>query len=142
MGPLEERKGGDVARILGVQDEVHEQAKPLRLKVQGTDKTLSRGDHARSYRRRRAGPGPTIMVIGDSFTQGYFPLMLSQHAGRAIWIHHHECGFDWKMIDKFRPDEVWWAPTERFMLCDPGVAPIDFDKGRAMNAGLPASARP
>jgi alginate O-acetyltransferase complex protein AlgJ len=125
MGPLEERKGGDVARILGVQDDVSEKAQPLRLTLQGTDQTLSPGimpDHMVSTAR----PGPTIMVIGDSFTQGYFPLMLSQHGGRAIWIHHHECGFDWKLIDKFRPDEVWWAPTERFLLCDPGVAPIDF----------------
>ena len=126
MGPLEERKGGDVARILGVQDDVHEQAKSLRLTLGGTDQDLSSGimpDHMVVTGR----PGPTIMVIGDSFTQGYFPLMLSQHAGRAIWIHHHECGFDWKLIDKFRPDEVWWAPTERFLLCDPGVAPIDFE---------------
>jgi len=26
-------------------------------------------------------PGPTILVIGDSFTANYFPLMLSQHGG-------------------------------------------------------------
>ena len=52
--------------------------------------------------------------------------MLSQHGGRFIWIHHHECGFDWKLIDKLRPDEVWWAPTERFLICDPGVVPIGF----------------
>ena len=126
MGPPEERKGGDVARILGVQDEVHEQAKPLKLTLEGSDQNISAGimpDHVVDTGR----PGPTIMVIGDLFTQGYFPLMLSQHGGRAIWIHHHECGFDWRLIDKYRPDEVWWAPTERFLLCDIGVAPIGFD---------------
>jgi alginate O-acetyltransferase complex protein AlgJ len=126
IGPLEERRGGDVARILGVQDEVTEQANTLRLPVEGADEAISSGtmpDHIVATAR----PGPTIMVIGDSFTASYFPAMLSQHAGRAIWIHHHECGFDWKLIDKFRPDEVWWAPTERFLLCDPGVAPIDFE---------------
>jgi alginate O-acetyltransferase complex protein AlgJ len=126
MGPLEERKGGDVARMLGVQDDVSERAEPLKLRLQGTDENLSPGimpDHLVDTGR----PGPTIMVIGDSFTQGYFPLMLSQHGGRFIWIHHHECGFDWKLIDRFRPDEVWWAPTERFLICDPGVTPIDFE---------------
>jgi hypothetical protein len=126
MGPLEERKGGDIARLLGVQDDVHEQAKALRLTVQGTDQSLSAEimpDHIVATAR----PGPTILVIGDSFTHSYFPLMLSQHGGRAIFIHHHECGFDWKLIDKFRPDEVWWVPTERFLLCDPGVVPIDFE---------------
>lgn len=126
IGQLEERKGGDVARILGVQDDVHEQAEAFRLTVRGTDETLSPGimpDHIVATAR----PGPTILVIGDSFTQSYFPLMLSQHGGRAIWIHHQGCGFDWKLIDKFRPDEVWWVPTERFLLCDPGVVPIDFE---------------
>jgi alginate O-acetyltransferase complex protein AlgJ len=53
--------------------------------------------------------------------------MLSQHGGRAIWIHHHECGFDWKLIDKYRPDEVWWVPTERYLVCDPGVTPLNFE---------------
>ena len=75
MGPPEERKGGDVARILGVQDEVREKAKPLKLTLEGSDKNISAGimpDHVVDTGR----PGPTIMVIGDSFTQGYFPLML------------------------------------------------------------------
>lgn len=44
--------------------------------------------------------GPTVMVIGDSFTIGYFPLFLSQHVGRAVWFHHNYCGFDWAWIDK------------------------------------------
>jgi alginate O-acetyltransferase complex protein AlgJ len=126
MGPLEERKGGDVARILGVQDEVKEEAKALRLTVRGTDEAISSGimpDHVIDT----GAPGPTILVIGDSFTASYFPLMLSQHGGRAIWIHHHECGFDWKLIDKFRPDEVWWVPTERYLVCDPGVTPANFE---------------
>jgi alginate O-acetyltransferase complex protein AlgJ len=126
MGPLEEWKGGDVARILGVQDDVREKTQALALPLRGTDQLLSAqimGDHIVTTGR----PGPTIMVIGDSFTHSYFPLMLSQHGGRAIWIDHHRCGFDWKLIDKFRPDEVWWAPTERFLICDPGVAPIDFE---------------
>jgi alginate O-acetyltransferase complex protein AlgJ len=126
MGPLQELKGGDVARILGVQDDVSEKTRMLALPFRGSDENLSSGimpDHMVST----APPGPTIMVIGDSFTQGYFPLMLSQHGGRFIWIHHHECGFDWKLVDKFRPDEVWWTPTERFLICDPGVTPTGFD---------------
>jgi alginate O-acetyltransferase complex protein AlgJ len=130
LGPLEEREGGDVARILGVQDEVREKTETLALFLRGKDQALTEGpmpDHVITTGK----PGPTIMVIGDSFTAGYFPLLLSQHVGRAIWIHHHQCGFDWKLIDKFRPDEVWWAPTERFLICDLGAIPIDFEtKGR------------
>jgi len=125
LGPLEERKGGDVARILGVQDDVNEVTETLALPSPGKDEALSQDvmpDHVITTGK----PGPTVMVIGDSFTAGYFPLMLSQHTGRAIWIHHRQCGFDWKLIDRFHPDEVWWAPTERFLVCDPGVTPVNF----------------
>jgi alginate O-acetyltransferase complex protein AlgJ len=125
IGPRVERKGGDVARMLGVQDDVSEKAETLALASPGKDVALSQDvmpDHVITTGK----PSPTIMVIGDSFTAGYFPLMLAQHAGRAIWVHHHQCGFDWKLIDRFHPDEVWWAPTERFLVCDPGVRPIDF----------------
>ena len=125
LGPPEERKGGDVARILGVQDDVTEKAETLALPPPGKDEAFSQDvmpDHVITTGK----PGPTVMVIGDSFTASYFPLMLSQHVGRAIWVHHHQCGFDWKLIDRFRPDEVWWAPTERFLVCDPGVRPLDF----------------
>lgn len=125
IGPLAERKGGDVARILGVQDEVSELAESFVLPLRGVDRAFSTDvmpDHVVTTGRR----GPTILVIGDSFTTGYFPYMLSQHVGRAVWIHHHQCAFDWKKVDEFHPDEVWWAPTERFLVCDPGARPAHF----------------
>ncbi len=125
LGPPQVRKGGDVARILGVQDDVSEEAETFAIAQNGTNEALSEGgmpDHVITTGK----PGPTIMVIGDSFTAGYFPIMLSQHVGRAIWVHHHQCGFDWRLIDKLRPDEVWWAPTERFLVCDPGARPVGF----------------
>ena len=62
----------------------------------------------------------------DSFTTttAPFPPMLVEHVGRVVWQHHKSCGFDWKLIDRFQPDEVWWMPTERlFSLrhqCPPG----------------------
>ena len=43
--------------------------------------------------------------------------MLLQHAGRVIHLHHRWCGFDWKWIVQFHPDEVWWMPTERYLVC-------------------------
>ena len=125
IGPPVARKGGDLARVLGVQDEVSETAAELALPPEGKAEDLSDGpmaDHVLTSDR----PGPTIMVIGDSFTASYFPLMLMQHVGRAIWLNHRQCGFDWKWIDKFRPDEVWWVPTERFLICDESVRPLNF----------------
>ncbi len=125
IGPPAERRGGDVARIMGVEDEVTETVRELALPSGGTSRDLSPGpmpDWVLSSDR----PGPTIMVIGDSFTASYFPPMLLQHARRAIWLNHRECGFDWNWIDKFQPDEVWWVPTERFLICDEGVRPLNF----------------
>lgn len=125
LGPPRIIKGGDVARILGVQDDVSEEKETFALAEEGKDEALSEGvmpDHVIATGR----PGPTVMVIGDSFTANYFPLMLAQHVGRAIWVHHHECGFDWGLIDRLKPDEVWWAPTERFLVCDPHARPKDF----------------
>ena len=122
LGPPEVRKGGDIARMLGIQDDVSETSESFVLPQQGSDRALSDAvmpDHVVTTGRA----GPTVLVIGDSFTASYFPAMLSQHVGRAIWIHHHQCGFDWKLIDEFHPDEVWWAPTERFLVCDAGARP-------------------
>jgi alginate O-acetyltransferase complex protein AlgJ len=70
--------------------------------------------------------GPTIMVLGDSFTLNFFSPMLLPHVGRVLSLHHNWCGFDWKAIDHFRPDEVWWMPTERYFLCNVGSAPANF----------------
>ena len=70
--------------------------------------------------------GETIMIVGDSFTQYYFAPMLLTHVRRVVWQHHKFCGFDWKLIDRFQPDEVWWMPTEREFLCGPNVRPEGF----------------
>ena len=125
LGPPELRKGGDIARILGIEDEVSEMTEPLVLPARGEDRALTdtvMPDHVLTTGKS----GPTILVIGDSFTASYFPAMLAQNVGRAIWIHHHQCGFDWKLIDTFQPDEVWWAPTERFLVCDIEARPKGF----------------
>jgi len=125
IGPAAERKGGDVARIIGVEDEVSETVQELALPPRGKSEDLSPGPMP-DWALTSGRPGPTVMVIGDSFTASYFPPMLAEHVGRAIWLNHRECGFDWSMIEKFQPDEVWWVPTERFLICDEGVRPLNF----------------
>jgi alginate O-acetyltransferase complex protein AlgJ len=124
LGPLTSRKGGDLARMFGVQDSVSEQSEDLALPA-GT-KVLLSSDPFGGYVETSNKPGPTIMIIGDSFTGGDFATMAAQHAGRVIWVDHRHCGFDWAAIDKFHPDEVWWMPNERFLICGPGLRPVDF----------------
>jgi hypothetical protein len=124
LGPLKSHPGGDLARLLGVEDSVDEQSEDLILPM-GTKELLSSnpfGDYVETSDKL----GPTIMIIGDSFTGGYFDKMLMRHVGRVVWVDRDHCGFDWKAIDRYRPDEVWWMPTERFLLCDPGSRPTDF----------------
>jgi alginate O-acetyltransferase complex protein AlgJ len=122
LGPPEEVKGGDLARLLGEQDEVTETAEPLALPAAGKVENLSH-DLMPAHMITTGKPGPTILVVGDSFTASFFPPMLAQHVGRAIWVHYDNegCGFDWSLVDKYHPDEVWWAPVERALICESGA---------------------
>jgi alginate O-acetyltransferase complex protein AlgJ len=132
LGPLAIHKGGDLARMFGVADSVTESVEDLTLP--GGKKEPFSSDEASDYVETSDKPGPTIMILGDSFTFGYFAQMLLQHVGRVVWMNHRLCRFDWKAIDKFHPDEVWWMPNERFLVCAPGAWPVDFaeekDEGR------------
>ena len=124
LTPPGPRKGGDLARLLGVQDAVSEEVEELALPL--GEKELLTSDPYGDYAQTSGHPGPTILIIGDSFTGGHFEPMLLPRVGRVVWLSHQHCGFDWGAIDRFRPDEVWWMPTERFLVCDPGARPVGF----------------
>lgn len=119
------RKGGDLTRMLGPEDAETESVEELRLPAKAKPEMLSE-DATPDLILASAEPGPTILVLGDSFTRNYFPAMLSQHAGRVVWLHYRHCAFDWKAVEKYRPDEIWWMPTERGLYCEPGARPVDF----------------
>jgi hypothetical protein len=121
--------GGDLAGMIGVGDDVSEPFEQLALPPAvfppGSRVDLTGGPFP-AYVTTSDKPGETVMIIGDSFTLGYFAPMLAKNVGRIIWQHHKWCGFDWKLIDRFQPDEVWWMPTERYLLCSPNVRPDGF----------------
>jgi len=124
LGPWTQRQGGDLARMLGVSDDVAEPTRtmtfPAMSKVELTAPPFA------SYVATRDKPGKTVMIIGDSFTMDYFAPMLLKHVGRVVWQYYLSCGFDWNLIDRFQPDEVWWTPTERSLVCLPNVRPEGF----------------
>jgi alginate O-acetyltransferase complex protein AlgJ len=130
LAPPTQRGGGDLARMIGVDDDVAEPVQELTLppmsKVELTATPFP------SYVATRDKPGKTIMILGDSFTMGIFAPIVLSRVGRVIWQHHALCGFDWKLIDRFRPDEVWWMPTERYLLCGPNVRPDGFSPSSAL----------
>ena len=127
LTPPSPHKGGDLARLLGAPDSVSEEAEELALPLGPLgEKTLLTADPYGDYVQSSGRPGPMIMIIGDSFTGAHVEPMLLQHAGRVVWLASQHCGFDWAAIDRLRPDEAWWMPNERFLVCDPGVRPLDF----------------
>jgi hypothetical protein len=129
LGPMTLRKGGDLARMLGVGDAVSEQAENLTLPY--GEKVLQSSDPYGDFVETSDKAGPTILILGDSFTGGYLPPMILQHARRVIWMNHLVCGFDWSQVEAYHPDEVWWMPNERFLVCIPGVKPKGLPENRA-----------
>jgi alginate O-acetyltransferase complex protein AlgJ len=127
LGPPAVRKGGDMARALGFSDKIWEYAETLKLPP-GRRIPLPDDDFIETFDK----PGPKILIFGDSLTLDFFPPMLLQHVGSVIWVHHEYCGFDWRVIDELRPDEVWWMPGERIFLCQ--HSPIGFP-GAKQGAG-------
>ncbi len=125
LGPPVAHAGGDLVRMLGGQDSATETVRMLGLPPVGKATTLTDG-LAPDIEIATGRPGPTVLIIGDSFTENFFPPLLAEHAGRAIWMHVHECAFDWNAVERYRPDEVWWMPTERALVCDPGARPLNF----------------
>ena len=116
LGPPTIRRGSDFSRLLG--EALTEETRNFNLPGGKTVALLSpppMPDKVVVSGR----PGPTIMIIGNSFTADDFTIPLLQHASRVVWINHQRCGFDRKWIDVYRPDEVWWMPTERFLTCKP-----------------------
>lgn len=122
------RPGGDLLRVAGVPDrepaDVDYVWKPP---VGGPHKTTPldgivgpppRGTENYGFDAYATGhAGPRIMVIGDSFTQGFWSNPLAYRASAVVWIHHNACEFDRGVIDRFKPDILIYAPTERFLTC-------------------------
>jgi hypothetical protein len=62
--------------------------------------------------------GPTVLILGDSFTEVPLPPMFEPFTGRVAWAHHDLCDFDWAVIDRVNPDYVVLAPAEREASCE------------------------
>ncbi len=138
LSPLTLRKGGDLARMFGDADSVSEYAEDLTL-PHGKKVPIST-DILGDFIETGDKPGPTVLILGDSFTGLFFPPMLLTHARRVIWMHHRLCGFDWSKVVNYHPDEVWWMPDERFLVCAPDRWPNGLPEGKPASAeGRPSA---
>jgi len=112
--------GGDLARLLAVSDAVSDEDARIDLSAYGppappatsiATQFESGGDLV------EAGSGPTVVVIGDSFTRGFWQDYFALRVGRYVWIHHEQCGFKPSVVEAYAPDIVVLAPVERQMFC-------------------------
>jgi len=121
---FERIEGGDLARLLAVAADVSDEDAVIDLGPYGpapppatplATQFESGGDLVETGRA-----GPTVMVIGDSFTRGFWQDYFAAHAGRYLWMHHELCGFRRSVIDEHAPQLVILAPAERQMFCAGG----------------------
>ncbi len=110
--------GGDLARMLGLGGAVSAAEPGSALPVYPAE-TLSPPPFPTAL-SSSGHDGPSILIIGDSFTELWFRSLVLAHAGQLAWTHHLNCAFDWTWIDRFHPDEVWWIPAERYIPCRGG----------------------
>ncbi len=120
---------GDLSRMLGIGSDISEDVLAWTAPSPKSDNVgspeapmeVSEGIEGR----------PSVLVVGDSFSEISFVTLLAGHAGRTAWLYARDCGFDWSWIDRFKPDEVWWVPTERLMLCENGAWPPGLPRSPA-----------
>jgi alginate O-acetyltransferase complex protein AlgJ len=71
--------------------------------------------------------GPTVLVVGDSFTIDSLPPLFARFAGKVAWVHQDECAFDWRIVERLKPDYVLLAASEREARCRRG-RPLNMSK--------------
>jgi hypothetical protein len=62
-------------------------------------------------------PGPTVLIVGDSYTSDFMPQYFRRAGVRLAWIHQADCRFDRRVFDRVRPDFVVLAPADRQESC-------------------------
>jgi alginate O-acetyltransferase complex protein AlgJ len=114
-------EGGDLARLLALSKDLDDEdavidlapygARPLEVQPFATQFEEG-GDLIETGR-----DGPAILVLGDSFTRGFWQDYFALHTKRYVWMHHEQCAFKQSVVDAAKPNIVILAPVERQMFC-------------------------
>lgn len=113
--------GGDLPRLAGLEP----RPEKVRIYARFEDGMTPPQEPLEGVWRRDGAPyrismrqaGPTVLVIGDSFTESLFAPLFRDRVGGYVWLHQDRCGFDWTAIERTKPDYVILAPTERNARC-------------------------
>jgi alginate O-acetyltransferase complex protein AlgJ len=127
LAPLATVPGGDLAHLLGLQDQLSDTDYALRTTPQADVWTAidvlrapppPNTAWAIPYAFERASAGERLLVLGDSFTMEFWrSLLLHTGAARIGWMHFANCTFDFEDVARFQPTHVIVAPTERLIPC-------------------------
>jgi alginate O-acetyltransferase complex protein AlgJ len=121
---------GDLPRMLG--------APPVPETVAAYDNALPAGVQRRALAGLESGgvgpwmaqmrnAGTSVLIIGDSYTdRDYFPPLFARFVARIAWTHMDNCHFDWRVMDRVKPDYVLILPVARNAHCD-GDRPRHID---------------
>ncbi len=71
-------------------------------------------------------PGPTVLIVGDSFTADPMAPYFAPFVGKLAWVHEDRCAFDWRVMAKVKPDYVVFLPAAREAVCA-GARPTHFN---------------
>lgn len=125
--PPSQRRAGDLVRLSGELEakvpDVQYLPKPvIQLRegltpIPGIMKPVPPNEPFVPTANETGRPGPRIMVIGDSFTQGPWSGPMSQVSSAFAWMHHRYCRFDIGAVERFKPDILIYAPAERAIPC-------------------------
>ena len=126
LGPIHPEGSGDLTRLNGQPQTMDDQnytavnfdtwstsLKP----IEGIFATPDKDELFIPYAYETGHPGPRVLIYGDSFTQGYWPPFLYDRVSALAWTHHKFCGADLTAVERFKPDIIIYAVTQRSLAC-------------------------
>lgn len=125
----ETRRGGDLARMLGLGADLQEVCPVVKSERHQARIVTGSGDAIRDpsalieviVSEKRNGPIPRAVILRDSFCTDLLPL-LSEDFGRVVYLWGAE--FNPETILRERPNVVIWEMIERSLMEAPPTPPI------------------
>lgn len=133
LGPLEPMgRRGDLLRAMRMPPQMKEENFKVHFKDRASDPRYDpalthHNTHPafRSLVRDYAPIGARVLILGDSFSATLWPrLFLNADVSVVGWMHASHtvtgtCDFNFEDVQRFKPDLLIYARTERFFVCTP-----------------------
>ncbi len=138
VGPMKPAPLGDIATALNLRIKLPNENQELRLNPAWQRQTnpdfKSRNEMGgfNPYFVRFRDSGPRVMVLGDSYTVDSWPYLLGYTpVAEVAWVHfskavYGSCDFDFADVERFAPQVLIIARTERMFPCLKGEWPANL----------------